>query len=352
MSDGERENHIKDILIKTLPLIAYIIPFLILYFFQDIAYPPYPYYPYQQAYGIRVDTFEMMWKGRAFYIFFIWLASLEMVLGWSELHPQITLKQFSSKNLAFFVSISLPTIYIILSNFLGLNKDIVDWAWQNNIPFCDWMPLSTEYLALAAFYILIIFLEYGVNGLRKLSLSCIFLATIGFLYTIDNIYPYGQFRPFQIFVPLTAILAANVLNVIGYQTVIFFTESPKYGWMPILHATYGFKSASFGIAWPCSGVESFLIYTLITMLFLKEIVCPKKYKVVYFSLGALVTYFVNVTRIVTIVIIALNTVNSLQFHRFHDFYGQLYAITWITLYPLIILTSQTFFKKHKNSSQI
>jgi thaumarchaeosortase len=326
-----------SILIKLLPLFSFVIPFLILYLYQDIAYPPYPYYYYSYT-----NTFEMTWKGRTFYIFFLWLASLEMISSWDKLQLSNVNKLTSPRTIAFILALSLPTIYAVISNYYGLNVAIVDWAWQNKITQCDWMPLSTEYMVLAVLFTLIIFLQYGVNGLKNISLSPVFLATIGMIYTIDNIYQYGSFTPFQILVPATANLAANVLNLMGYQTRWIGQSCGT----PVLLA-WNFKgAASFGIAWPCSGIESLLIYTLTILLFLKNTDVSWKQRIIYFLVGAVVTFFINVMRIVTIFIIAIDTgMYSLQTHRFHDYYGQLYSIIWIALYPLIIIATRALWRK-------
>jgi len=318
------------ILIKLLPLFSFIIPFLILYFYQDIAYPRY------------LNTFEMTWKGRTFYIFFLWLASLEMILTWEKLQPSKFNKLISIRTFAFILALLLPTIYVVTSNYCGLNVAIVDWAWQNKIAQCDWMPLSTEYIVLAVLFTLIIWLQYGISGLKNISISPVFLATIGIIYTIDNIFQYGSFTPFQFLVPITATLAANVLNLMGYQTQWM---GQSHG-TPILRAWNSKGSAAFGIAWPCSGIESLLIYTLTILLFLKNVAIPWKHKIIYFVFGAVVTFFINIMRIVTIFAIAIDTgVNSVQTRQFHDYYGQLYSVTWIVLYPLIIVASRALWRK-------
>lgn len=326
-----------NFLIKLLPLFSLIIPFLVLYFYQDIAYPPYPYYYYSYT-----NTFEVMWKGRTFYIFFIWLAILEMVLSWEKLQLNKILRLRHTRTIVFVLSLSLPTLYVVVANYYGLNVEIVDWAWSHKIAQCDWMPLSIEYLVLGVFFTLIIWLQYGISGLRNLLISPVFLVAIGMIYTIDNVYQYGSFTPLQFLVPATATLASIVLNAMGYQTQWM---GQSYG-TPILTAWNYKGAASFGIAWPCSGIESLLIYSLTILLFFKNTTIPQKHKIVYFVFGAVTTFFINVMRIVSIFTIAIETgSDSLQTHRFHDYYGPLYAVIWIVSYPLIIIASRVLWRK-------
>jgi thaumarchaeosortase len=315
-------------LLKLAPLLAFVVPFLILYFFQSTT----GYY----------YSFEMTWKGRTFYIFFLWLATLELILSWDGLQPKIT-KLKSVRTIALFVALLLPTMYIISSNYYGVpSKAIVDWSWQSKIEQPDWMPLHVEYLVLAAFSALLILLQYGKSGFKSISISPVFLAAIGTIYVIDEVYRYGRFTPFQIFVPTTAILAENVLKLMGYQTKLLLDGS-----MPFLSAANSNGRWAATIAWPCSGVESLIIYVLTILLFLKKTVASRIAKVIYFTVGAVVTYLINILRIVTIFVIG---VNGGDWRKFHDYYGQLYSIAWIVCYPLIIIVGQavwTRFTNHK-----
>jgi len=248
---------------------------------------------------------------------------------------------------------------VIAANYCGLNAIIEDLAKRAitlPLPPGDWQahlaglaPLSTEYLVFAVFFCLIILLAYGINGLMDFSISTFFLVTIGVLFTINIIYPFGKFTPLQILVSPTATLAANVLNLMGYETTMSFTTSSYYGYMPRL-AAWDPKNlsrrASFGIAWPCAGIESLLIYTVIILLFLKKSAIPWKHRIIYFAVGAVVTYFINVLRVTTIFLIVMDYgFPSPQFQRFHDYYGMLYSITWIISYPLIIIGSRALWGK-------
>jgi exosortase/archaeosortase family protein len=225
----------------------------------------------------------------------------------------------------------------------------VDLATKNNIvdPWVSAMPLSTEYLVFTALFALIIMLEYGIEGLKSHAISTVFLGTIGALYMIDNVYPNGKFTPFQIIVPTTATLAANLLSFMGYRIKWY----PTIDGMPDLKVTnpQGTSSARFLIAWPCSGVESLLIYSVTILLFLKNSTISWKQRIVYFAFGAAVTYFINILRIVTIFIIGINGGDPMAFH---DYYGQLYSITWITSYPLLIIGSRALWGKIRTNATI
>jgi thaumarchaeosortase len=311
-------------LMKLLPLLAFAFPFLWLY-------------------SLYPGSFELMWKGRTFLLFFIWLIALELILDWEDLQESKISKLFSARTLAFIAALALPTIYVFISNYSGLNIVIADSARQSSVQWWDLMPLSTEYLVFAVLFCLTVLLPFGIKGLKIFSVPLLFMVAVGALYTIDNVYPYGQFTPFQLLVPTTAALAAAALNLMGHHTYL-----DTAGIMPRLTATdpsNPLKIATFDIAWPCAGIESLLIFTVVILLFVKRMHISWKAKIGYFAIGAAVTYFINVLRIAAIFTIVLN---GADWRPFHDFYGPLYSVAWIVSYPLIILGSQTLWHKATN----
>jgi len=314
-------------LLKISPILSFVVPFLVLYFL----------YP---------SSFEATWKGRTYYLFFLWLVSLEIILGWEEIQTNKVDKLRSIRTFAFIIALLLPTIYVVAANYCGLNDIVADLAKKSNIAWVEWVLISTEYLVFTALFSLIILTEFGIIGLKDFSISMLFLGIIGAIYTIDNLCPYGRFTPFQILVPTTTNLAEDVLNLMGYQTrMSFISNHPVYGSMPHLAVkdSQGFWRG-FGIAWPCAGVESLLIYTVTILLFLKKTAIPWKHRIVYFVIGAIVTYFINILRIVTIFVISAK---GGDVWTFHDYYGQLCSITWIISYPLIIIGSRALWNKIK-----
>ena len=316
----------ENALLKLLPLVAFAVPLLWLYL-------------------LDAGSFELMWKGRTFQLFFIWLIALELILGWESLQPSRIAKPFSVKTLAFIAAIALPTLYVVLANYLGLNTAIAEASRQSQIPFADSMALSTEYLVFAALFCLMVFLQFGKKGLKDFSVPAVFLGIVGVLYTIDNVFPYGQFTPFQLLVPTTATLAASVLNLMGYQTSL-----ATAGTMPRLTATdpaNPLRTATFDIAWPCAGIESLLIFTVVALLFLKRMPISWKAKTAYFAVGAAVTYLINILRITAIFTIGMN---GGDVQTFHFYYGPLYSIAWIVSYPLLILGSQILWQKITNKN--
>ena len=318
------KNH-SNMLMKLLPWLVFTVPILWLYL-------------------LDASSFELMWKGRTFQLFFIWLIALELILNWETLQPNKINKLASAKTFALIAVLLLPTVYVATSNYLGLNISMVETARQIGIMWWNSMALSAEYLVFTVLFGLMIFLQFGKKGLKDFSVSLFFLGTVGVLYTIDNIFPYGQFTPFQLLVPTTARLAVNILNAMGYQTSL-----TTVGNMSRLTATdpaNSLRTATFNIAWPCAGIESLIIFTVVALLFLKRMPISWKAKAAYLAVGAAVTYLINILRITAFYPIGMDYgTTSEQVKLLHCYYGPLYSITWIIFYPLIILGSHSLWRK-------
>jgi hypothetical protein len=180
--------------------------------------------PIFMLYVLDPDSFNYTWKGRTLYLFFLWLLFLELVLDWEKL----TQKNFTSlkkpRIVVMGIMASIPIVYVISVNFLGLNQMLIGIGkqiltfWHFSLDNLQHRPISLEYLIFTIFFATTIWLAYEVDGLKQFSISLCLLGAIGTIYMIDIFYPYGAFTPFQAFVPFTASSAAQVLNWMGYKT--------------------------------------------------------------------------------------------------------------------------------------
>jgi exosortase/archaeosortase family protein len=328
-----------NILKTLLPIFSFIPPFLILY-------------------SLYSWSFEQTYQGRTLLLFFLWLILLEIILGWENLQKSKLNRLRSLRTVLFVIALLLPTIYVVAANYCGLNTIITGLTKQAILlgdPLMNLhaslMSLSVEYMVFAVLSCLTILLAHGVSGLTDFSISILFVGMIGMLFAVDNLYPYGRFSPFQILVPTTATLAASVLNLMGYATIYGTSNSSVYGFTPYIKVK-NFPWANFGIAWQCSGIESLLIYTVTILLFLKKTDVPIKHRIVYFVIGAIVAYFINILRVVTLFTIAIGkgptfNVSDYDWQKFHNYYGMLYSITWIISYPLLIIGSRALWTRIK-----
>jgi thaumarchaeosortase len=304
--------------------------------------------PLTVLYFLYPLSFDKTFNGRGYYLFFVWLLVLEFVFDWDKYGSKESDKPVRNV-FAFSVALTLPTVYVVISNFLGLNAAIIDFSKPFGIvsPWLDFMPLATEFLVFTVLFAVAILCTYDLRGLRDFSLPIAMLGVVGAVSMINLLFPYGGFTPFQILVPMTANLSAGVLNLLGYKT--WLLQNPN-NFTPTLYAS-NLKTVWGGnIAWPCAGVDSLLIYSVVILLFLKKADFSRVQKIIYFIVGATVAFFINVLRIVTIYVIGVNSGgDSAAVSAFHDSYGQIYSAIWIVSYPLIIIGSQILWSKlHSN----
>jgi thaumarchaeosortase len=328
-----RRERYSGFLLKILPLIAFTVPLALLFFLN-------PLDPYLKV--SAQTSFELMWKGRTFQLFFLWLIALEFILSWETIKTKIDLHN-KARFLGFVVTLLLPTLYMVLEYYFGLNNAIVNWSIQNGVTWAGTMPIALEYLLFSVLFCLAVFASFGRKGLTGSALPTLFVALVGVIYVIDNVFPYGEFTPFQLLVPTTASLAAGMLGLMGYSTV---SGIDTLTGMPTLDVSGALGSAKFAIAWPCAGIESLLIFTAVALLFLKRLNISWRAKIGYFVVGAVVTYFINALRIAAIFTIGMQFgVDSDQVYMFHFYYGPLYAMAWIVTYPIIILASTSVWRR-------
>jgi len=297
--------------------------------------------------------FDYTWKGRLFLLFFLWLFVLETSLNWEKQSKEDSeIKPISHfKILASFICAILPLIYIISVNFLGLDQTIINLGdtlrgeyWRAH--FGDWQyileaawPLLVEYLVFTVSFLATILLAYGKGGVKKFGITLAFISGVSAVYFLDTIFPYGVFKPFQLLTLPTAACAAILLDILGYSFSLSF--SPGADAMPIIRTQAGGRWYSVGIAWPCAGVHSLFLYTLIILLLFKKSNISRFRKTIYFIAGAIGTYSVNILRILVYFRILVNQGLSAA-QTFHDVYAELLFVAWILLYILLIICIQKF----------
>ena len=350
-------------------------------------------------YCVDPASFNLLWKGRAFYMLFLWLVALEIVLNSDEFRRKVLITRNAIRIVFLIVAALIPVMYVTFVQVFGFSETIVNFGRNLGIPqttfdpplnpsMLNWLqewswPLSLEYAVLAILFITQIYIAYGTKGLRIFSISLFFLSAIGVIYGLDTFYPYGSgpTKPFQAIVPATAFFAARILNTLGYRTSL--SMSSYYG-LPVLGAYKpSVGSKTYLIGWPCAGVEGIFIYTFATLLLLKktQVYIPKflhkgtsmfRGKVIwlsrgkrmpklceqtgkkalglltegrflaivasvgYFTIGAIGTYIVNAFRIATIFVIGITQGDSAA-STFHDVYGGLFTSTWIIFYMIMLM---------------
>jgi len=295
------------------------------------------------AYLLEPQSFQYTWKGRALYLMFLWLLTIELALAWRKLSEKRPLLGWI-KIIATTITLATPTIYMMTTLLFGLNYEIMEMGKFLGVPYNHglWFleeswPLSLEYLLFTGLFAASIWLMHGVKGLKKFPASLFFLGAIGFFYLTDTFYPYGTFATLQIFVPVTVQSAAFLMSWMGYETLFRVAGSA----LIVTRDSSQFIALMF---WPCAGVHSLFVYTLSILLFVKEAVISFKWKVACAAVGALGTFLTNILRIASICSIGVN-LGPQAAQMFHKYYGELYFIGWFLTYLMVIVSGHKIWTR-------
>ncbi len=305
--------------------------------------------PIALLYAINAESFNHTYNGRAYYLFFVWLIMLGFAFDWDKYGSNKAPSMRIKRKVAFGIALALPSVYVLVANFLGLNNALMEFAtpyitgsmWPDRLRD---LTLATELMVFAVLFGVIFLLAYRWKGLKDFLPAVALLATVGLINLVTILYPLGEFAPFQILTPATAQATAGFLNLMGYHTMVMVNQS---NFVPTLLVKSSQSTYLVNIGWPCAGIDSLLIYTVVILMFLAKARIPWWHRIVYFVFGAAVTFFINILRVYTICMIGLNHGDIAPFH---NYYGQLYSAIWIVSYILLIVASRVLwsrFQQHR-----
>jgi thaumarchaeosortase len=307
--------------------------------------------PWSNTYLNQTFSFEVTWKGRLFYLMFLWILVIEAAMDWDRI---VDFQPKKRRTIAISLILALiPMVYILATNFFGLDLALLKIgryslaihssnadSTPSDFLHLGW-PLSLEYLVFAAFFISAIWLAYKSKGLKIFSISFALLGGIGIAYMLDTIFPFGVFRPLQEFALPTAATAAALFDVLGHSVRLNYPVQLGESLLPSLTVTMAGKTASVSIAWACAGVQSLFLYVLIMAVFFKRTSISAFRKLSFFIIGLFGTFFVNVLRVYSIIVIMIQQGHDAGM-AFHNVYGELYSFVWIFLFILLVGCIQKF----------
>jgi exosortase/archaeosortase family protein len=298
-------------------------------------------------YVIDPLSFQVTWKGRAFYLFFLWLFALEFILGTRNPKSKISLRTDMARILTGFFVLMIPTIYVVEFYLFGLNNTVVQFGNFLGAELSSDFPISLEYIIVAVSLFMGVLLLLDFEGIRQFSISLSFLGLVGVFYMIDTFRPFATASipnflsptlpqsgfSIQGFVPFISSIVAFVMQRVGYAVQMVVLQD---GSVQMLVNGYGFV-----IYWPCAGVYSLFIYTFVILLFLRGLPMSLRAKLGCFAIGAVGTFFVNILRIVSIIKIYI-TQGAAAGGVFHNYYGELFFLAWIVFYLFALVFVQRF----------
>ena len=295
-------------------------------------------------------SFDVTWKGRMFYLIFAWFLVLETAIGWQKIVDKRPTKQ--SLIAASLICALIPMIYVLATNFLGLDLAIlkighsigIPSVYSDNTPsdflHLQW-PISVEYTVFVIFFLSAVVLAYKARGLKIFSISFAFLGAMSVAYMLDTLLPFGVFRPLQELALPVSATAAALFDILGYSVMLTYPVTAGGSMIPGLTVGLGAKVTSVSISWACSGIYSLLLYLLMMFIFFKRTNFSAFRKLLYFVIGLFGTFAVSVLRIYSIILINLQYGSNAGI-TFHNTYGELFGFIWIFAFILLIVCIERF----------
>lgn len=280
-------------------------------------------------------TFQVSWKGRVSYLMFLWLVLLEVFLSRHRLPKFDIIGKFRQVDVRFIsglIVLLAPTAFTLWQFLSGGGDMVILLGRLVGAPFpeLDW-PLAFESMLFAVCFVLSVWLLQSLIGLRRFKVSLFFMGAVAAFFMVDTFYHWGTVWFLQMLVPPIVFVAAFFLNVLGYRAT---TSAYADGYLLVVGKDGG-HHMSLLVYWPCAGVHSLIIYTIVVLLLFKNMRASPRRKIAYFVVGAFGTFMVNILRIVSIGSIGANFGPEAS-TLFHEYYGELFFVVWIVVYLVAV----------------
>jgi exosortase/archaeosortase family protein len=146
-------------------------------------------------------------------------------------------------------------------------------------------------------------------------------------------------------VPPTASTSSALLNILGYP-------SEQYAYY-VTYANYDetqsvtvleVRGIDLIINWPCAGIHSVIIFTLMILVFAKNSQFSPISKIIIAAIGTTGTFLANAARISYKEILYITTGQGVT-HLFHDYYDALFYMAWFMSFILMVTYANSMKKR-------
>jgi len=309
-----------------------------------------PIIPVLFLFIIDPKSLIMAWnEGRGGLIF----AAVFLLIEWINQKESLIFKLNKKRILIFSLSFLGIAFFYALVYLWNFHQTIAYTADVLKIPgTLNWIWLW-EYIVYAVFLILCLISLLGKEGLKEFIVPIVYLFGTAAILLLDALFPYNSLSFMGWFIPIIMELVVFLLWISGVQILrnIPIGGSPPYVYVSqnLLFVKGNHGSIVLEINWPCVGVLSMLIYTLLIIILLIKLNAPLRRKVFYALIGAIGTFFINIFRIYLITWYTLFI--SVDVKIFHESIGEVLFLIWIIVFLLIVMKSEiTILKSSKQQS--
>jgi len=282
------------------------------------------------------SSFTLGWnEGRGGFVF----ALMFLFMEWYDARGTLKVQKNKTRMIVWLFSIVGFVAYFVAIYAFGLQEsmnrlgeswgiaDLHSWVWL-------W-----DYLVLAGFLCIVLSVLFGPNSIKQTPTPIVYTVGSGLVLLLDSLFPYGSISFLAGMVPFIANTVVMLLGLSGVHIMNGPFDSVQ---PPAVFLTGNFLwmrgipgSVVLQINWPCMGVFSMLIYMLITAILMIKIEAPRKRKLLYFVIGAVGTFLINIFRIFLIAYYVAFI--SIDVKIFHENIGEFLFLTWVVVFLFAIV---------------
>jgi len=287
-------------------------------------------------------SFTLGWnEGRGGFVF----ALLFLLMEWYDARSVLKLQADRSRLIGWSSCLVGFITYFVAVYALSLHELIGRFGENWKIPELHSWVWLWDYLVFAIFLIAVFGILFGIRSIKEIPTGIVYTVGSGVILMLDSFFPYGSISFLAGMVPLITNIVVALLGISGVHIMkspYDFTAPPSvyltgnFLWMQGIPGNIVLQ-----INWPCMGVFSMLIYTLIMAILMVKLDATRKRKVLYFLIGAVGTFFINIFRIFLIAYYVAFI--SIDVKIFHENIGEFLFLGWVVLFLLAVVKAESKF---------
>jgi len=296
-------------------------------------------------------SFTLGWnEGRGGFIF----ALVFLFMEWYDARSVLRVKRNKTRLIVWIFSLAGLVTYFVAVYAFGLHESMNRLGESWRIPELHSWVWLWDYLALAGFLCIVLSVLFGANSIKQTPTPIVYTVGSGLILLLDSLFPYGSIGILAGMVPLIANAVVLLLGLSGVHIMNGPFDSVQ---TPAVFLTGNFLwmrgipgSVVLQINWPCMGIFSMLIYILITAILMIKIEAPGKRKLLYFAIGAVGTFLINIFRIFLIAYYVAFI--SIDVKIFHENIGEFLFLTWVVVFLFAIVKVESKLSRTGNKLEL
>jgi thaumarchaeosortase len=297
---------------------------------------------------IDFHSFTLGWnEGRGGLLFAVFF----LIIEWYDARGDLELKLTKKRFLSFLCGIAILSVYFTAIYMFNLQEFLFNYgrgfAVEGGLPSWVWL---WDYIVFVLSIIISLASIFSIKALKQIVTPIVYCLGSALILLLDVFFPYQSIGFLAEVVPFIVNAVVFLLKASNVKILNNIFEAREPPWIYVkgnyLNVMGKERFVVLEVNWPCAGVLSLLIYTLIISILMIKLNASIKRKVIYASLGAAGTFFINILRIYLITLAIVYSAVDLKI--FHETIGEVLFIIWIVAYLLIVLKVESLLSKKLN----